>query len=90
MFLATTANQLYWVKNQELLFLGEWCKKYNQQHIRSRIEHKVLQSHWHNVVIMEERFKYLQSVQEKYLEILAAKFNEIMVKTIHLDTGESL
>tara|TARA_Y100001960_G_scaffold178397_1_gene187090 strand:+ start:135 stop:1898 length:1764 start_codon:yes stop_codon:yes gene_type:complete len=81
MFLATTANQSYWDKNQELLFLGEWCKKYSQRHIWSKIEHKVLPTHWHNAEKIEERFSYLSSVQEKYLEILAARLNEIHDET---------
>ena len=81
MFLATTANQSYWDKNQELLFLGEWCRKYSQRHIWSKIEHKVLPAHWHNPEKLEERFSYLSSVQEKYLEILAARLNEIHDET---------
>ena len=77
MFLATTANQKYWDKNQKILFLGEWCRLYSQKHIWSNINHEVLPSHWDETEKLEEHFLYLQSIQEKYLGILAVKLNEI-------------
>jgi len=46
MFLVTTANQKFWKIDEKILFLGEWCKIYNQKHIWSKLEHETLFSHW--------------------------------------------
>ena len=77
MFLATTANQNYWDKGGEILFLSEGCRLYSQKHIWSKINHEVLPSRWNSPEQIEERFYYLKSVYEKYLKILASKLNEI-------------
>jgi putative transferase (TIGR04331 family) len=46
MFLITTADQRFWKKDEEILFLGEWCKIYDQRHIWSELNYKVLPYHW--------------------------------------------
>ena len=35
--LVTTAIEEIWGKDEEILFLGEWCKKYNRKKIWSLI-----------------------------------------------------
>ena len=45
MFLATTANQLYWKKDEKIMFLGEWCKVYDQKHIWSKLDHETRHSY---------------------------------------------
>jgi len=77
MFLATTANHHYWDKNQKILFLGEWCRIYNQKSIWSKVAHEVLPSPWNDTEQFDKHYSYLQTVQEKYLEILTLNLNKI-------------
>lgn len=37
-FLITTADERSWVFDQPVLFLGEWCCRYNRKHIWSRMD----------------------------------------------------
>jgi putative transferase (TIGR04331 family) len=76
MFLATTANQNYWKKNEKILFLGEWCMSYDQQHIWSKLDHEIIPSHWDEWEKLDERSIYLESIYEKYLRILASNLND--------------
>jgi putative transferase (TIGR04331 family) len=77
LFLATTANHHYWDKNQKVLFLGEWCRVYNQKSIWSKVNHDVLPSPWNDTEQFDKHYSYLQTVQEKYLEFLALNLNKI-------------
>ena len=45
MFLVTTADQRFWKTDEKILFLGEWCKIYNQRHIWSNLDYEVLPYH---------------------------------------------
>ena len=76
MFLATTANQNYWKTDEKILFLGEWCTAYDQQHIWSKLDHEILPSHWDEWEKLDERSIYLENIYEKYLKILALNLND--------------
>jgi putative transferase (TIGR04331 family) len=77
MFLVTTAEQRYWKTDEKILFLGEWCKIYNQRHIWSKLDHEVLPYHWDDRDKLYQDYLYLQTVYERYLKALSERLNEI-------------
>ena len=48
MFLVTTADQRFWKTNEKILFLGEWCRLYEQKPIWSELNQEVLPWHWYD------------------------------------------
>lgn len=77
MFLVLTADQRFWKADEEVLFLGEWCKRYNQKHIWSNLCYQVLPYHWSDRRKFYQDHHYLQTLYERYLEHLACLLNEI-------------
>ena len=77
MFLATTADQRFWKKDERILFLGEWCKLFNQKSIWTQLEHEVLPYHWQS---REKYFQdniYLNQLYESWLPIVAENLNTV-------------
>jgi len=81
MFLVTTADQRHWKTDEEIVFLGEWCRLYSQKNIWSKLDHRVLPYHWDDRKRLYEDSLYLQSVYEKYLEQLTTRLNILHGKT---------
>lgn len=77
MFLINTADQRFWKKDEKILFLGEWCKIYNQRHIWSNLDHEVLPYHWDDRGRLYRDYQYLNGVYEKYLKLLAERLNDL-------------
>src|SRR5436190_19598634 len=77
MFLVTTADQRYWNKDQPTLFLGEWCKVYDQKHVWSQMNSQVLPYHWDDRDRLYRDYLHLQEVYERYLQRLAERMNEV-------------
>jgi putative transferase (TIGR04331 family) len=75
MFLVTTANQNFWKTDEKILFLGEWCKIYDQKHIWSKLDYETFPSHWDKCEDLNLHCKYLESVCEKYLNSLVLSLN---------------
>jgi len=77
MFLVTTADQRFWNTDEDILFLGEWCKIYDQKDVWSKLNSKVLPYHWDDRNILYNDYLYLDSIYERYLECLAKNLNEL-------------
>jgi putative transferase (TIGR04331 family) len=77
LFLATTADQRFWEKNDKILFLGEWCKLFNQKHIWSKLNYQVLPYHWQSREEASQAYIYLEQLYEQWLPILAKNLNTI-------------
>ncbi|HYX27357.1 MAG TPA: LIC12162 family protein [Pyrinomonadaceae bacterium] len=77
MFLATTADQRFWKTEEPILFLGEWCKLYDQKHIWSKLESEVLPYHWDDREQLYQDYKYLDELNERYLKLLTKLLNEL-------------
>lgn len=77
MFLITTADQQFWKKDEKILFLGEWCKIYNQKNVWSDLDYEVLPYHWDNREKLYHDYLYLDTVYEKYLNQLTEKLNNL-------------
>lgn len=77
MFLITTADQQFWKKDEKILFLGEWCKIYNQKNVWSDLDYEVLPYHWDNREKLYHDYLYLDTIYEKYLNQLTEKLNNL-------------
>ena len=75
MFLVTTANQNFWKTGEKILFLGEWCKLYDQKHIWSKLDYETLPSHWEDTERLNHRYTYMDNIYEKYLSCLTLTLN---------------
>lgn len=82
MLLVTTALKETWGKDEEILFLGEWCKTYKDKKILEKRRYKTLPYNWDNREQFFLDVKYLDELYEKILPKLGAKLNEIH-KTNH-------
>ena len=68
MFLVTTPNQKYWNNNEKIIFLGEWCKLYNQKGKWDKLDHQTFPHHWENRDDLYRDLSYTNSLYEKYLK----------------------
>jgi putative transferase (TIGR04331 family) len=77
MLLVTTADQRTWDKNQRILFLGEWCKRYSEKAVWENVQHEVLHYHWDDRVRLFHDCNKIQVIYEKYLGKIAGQLNEL-------------
>ncbi len=76
MFLATTALSEFWDKDQEILFLGSWCLRYDRPLDFKRLHYKVLPYPWDQKERVEGAYKELQILHERFLQSLAEWLNQ--------------
>ena len=77
--LITTADERTWPKdkNQPVLFLGEWCKRYSRKHIWENMDYKVARYHWDDRDKLVLDYRYIQEVYENILIVLSEELNRI-------------
>lgn len=84
MFLVTSADQRYWDKSQEILFLGEWCKKYSDKKDWENLKFSVLPYPWENSEKFSNDVIEIETLCQKIYPLLGRELN-----TIHnLDRSE--
>jgi len=76
-FLITTADQRFWKTDEKVLFLGEWCKLYEQRSIWSKLDYQVLPYHWNNREKLYSDYVRLNAVYERYLKQLTDNLNKL-------------
>jgi len=76
LFLATTALEEFWDKNQKIVFLGEWCKLYNRKDEWDKLAHETLPYHWDDRKRLYGDYLYLNDVYEKVLAQLCITLNK--------------
>ena len=77
MFLATTADQRFWNQDENILFLGEWCKVFDQKQVWEKLDYEVLPYHWDDRKKLYEDYKYLDRIYERLLSELAEQLNAL-------------
>jgi len=77
MLLVTTAIEQTWGHNQDILFLGEWCKLYNRKEIWSKRNFNVLPYHWNDRNKLKKDFYYLQNLNKLIITELTFELNEL-------------
>jgi putative transferase (TIGR04331 family) len=71
----TTAIKDTWGNDENIFFLGEWCKKYNEKHIWGDRNSITIPWHWSNRNKIKEDFDYIKGLYEKILVELAYELN---------------
>jgi putative transferase (TIGR04331 family) len=77
MLLVTTAIEETWGTDEEILFLGEWCKLYDRKEIWQKRIHTTLPYNWDSRDQLYSDAEYLSELFERLLPKLSAKLNEI-------------
>lgn len=67
MFLATTADQRFWNKETEILFLGAWCHG----------DQRMLPYHWDDRARLYRDSIYVKNIYEKHLVFLSDRMNAL-------------
>lgn len=76
-FLVTTDLEETWHEHQEILFLGEWCRRYDRKNVWERRIHTVLGYHWDDRSKLKNDYACLQAVNERLLEALVPIMNSL-------------
>jgi putative transferase (TIGR04331 family) len=77
MLLVTSAIEETWGTDEEILFLGEWCKIYDRRHVWQERNYVTLPYNWDDRTQLYADSEYLRDLYEKLLPKLSAKLNEI-------------
>jgi putative transferase (TIGR04331 family) len=76
MFLATTALEEFWDKDQKIVFLGEWCILAPNTCIYDSINYQVMDYIWSDIAKTQEAVTYTAIVYEKLLPLIAKQLNK--------------
>ena len=73
--LVTTALEETWGNQENIIFLGEWCRLYaKRENLRFR-SHEVLPYHWDDRNKAFEDFQYLSILTKKITSDLSKKYS---------------
>ena len=76
--LVATALENTWPKDgTPILFLGEWCKLYDRNHVWQDLDYKVAPYHWDDRKKLHNDYKDLSVIYESAMTALADKLNEV-------------
>ena len=74
---ATTAIEQTWGRDEDLLFLGEWCKVYSRKEIWQRRSYQTQEFHWSDRTKLARDHDYLKELYERVLRWLTIELNRI-------------
>ncbi len=77
MFLATTAISDFWDKSSGILFLGEWCLRYDRRNEWEGLSYEVLPYPWADRDEKRRAYSYCTQVYETILPDIAEYCNQI-------------
>ncbi len=77
MFLATTALSNFWDKSSPVLFLGEWCLRYDRRKEWENLDHSLLPYPFDDRDRMEQAVLYCEKAYEDLLHALRESLNDI-------------
>jgi putative transferase (TIGR04331 family) len=83
--LVTTALEPSWGDNEEIVFLGEWCKKYSRKHLWQEKKYNTLDYHWRDRAKLKKDHTYLENLHEATLLSLSAYLNKFHGKDDDVD-----
>ena len=76
-FLITTAEKTSWRYNSPILFLGDWCRTYDNKFERKNLNAKVAAYHWDDRKKVFNDYQYLRNIYEKLLVDLSNALNSV-------------
>lgn len=77
MFLATTAIDDFWNKEEKLMMLGEWCLLYERKNEWQTLNYEVMPYPWNDREKMEKAYYYCNDVSHRILSYLCEIMNSI-------------
>ncbi len=83
--LVTTALEASWGDNQEIIFLGEWCKRYSKKHLWQERKYHTLDYHWRDRAKLKIDHTYLENFYEATLLSLSKYLNKYHCKDYDVD-----
>lgn len=76
-YLATTAQEEYWDVSRQIVFLGEWCRRYSRKEQWAKLDADVLEGLWLDDQDVRDACDYVQDVYERLLPFLADALNRL-------------
>ncbi len=76
-FLATTALEEFWDTSKPLVYLGEWCRRYNRRSFWQPLGGVVLNNPWDDSRRLYEAHHYVADLYERLLPALGEALNKI-------------
>jgi len=83
--LVTTAIESSWGDDEEIIFLGEWCKKYSRKHHWEARNSNTLDYHWRDRTKLKKDHIYLENLYEVTLLSVSAYLNKNHGKDYDVD-----
>jgi len=74
--LVTTALDSTWGSQQNIIFLGEWCKKHSMKNFWQSREYETLDYHWRDRAKLAKDHLYLESLNEDVLTAMTLFLND--------------
>ena len=74
--LITTADELSWVDDRSVLFLGEWCKRYSRRNWWKPLDSITAEYHWDDRAKLYQDYLYLQELYERLLPSISKTLNQ--------------
>lgn len=74
--LVTTALESTWGSGEDLVFLGDWCKKFSRKNIFQKRKHQTIDYHWLDRKKITNDHEYLEELYERILISLALHLNQ--------------
>tara|TARA_X000000368_G_C23024088_1_gene709372 strand:- start:6 stop:1769 length:1764 start_codon:yes stop_codon:yes gene_type:complete len=75
--LVTTALEETWGKDEDIVFLGEWCRLYSRRDSYDKRNHEVLPYHWDDRKKAYNDYKYLKLLNKKITSELKIILNAL-------------
>jgi putative transferase (TIGR04331 family) len=75
--LALTALEDFWSPDEKILFLGEWCRKFERRDYWETLDYELLESPFSKPDLDRQAYCYVLSLKEEILPLLAEQLNQI-------------
>jgi len=76
-FLATTALEEFWDSSRQIIFLGEWCRRYDRRHYWTSLGGTLIISPWANKKTISQALEYVNDQYESLLSEFAGALNRL-------------
>ncbi|EKO78288.1 MULTISPECIES: LIC12162 family transferase [Leptospira] len=76
-YLITTADERTWIFDRPVLFLGQWCLRYDRKHVWSNLKFEVAVPYGVNPIIKKRDLDYLNDLNEVFLSEISGMMNKL-------------
>lgn len=84
LYLITTADERTWKTDRPVLFLGEWCCRYNRKDIWSKLDYKIAEPFGVDSIQKRNDVRYTTKISEQLLPELTRALNALHNKNYSL------